>query len=68
MTVTGAVDGDTVALGLPNSIAGSDTYQTFYAWVSAADVVTVKRCNLTNTVTALTSPATATVRVDVWQH
>jgi hypothetical protein len=68
MTVTGAADGNTVSLGIPAALAASDNYQSFTAYVSAANTVTVKRCNLLNTVTALSNPGASTVRVDVWQH
>lgn len=67
VTVTGAVDGDTVALGIPTALATSSVYQAFYGWVSAADTVSVKRCNLTNATTALADPAAATVRATVLQ-
>lgn len=65
IAVTGATDGDGVACGIPNALAASDTYQSFQCFVSAADTVTVKRCNLLNTVTALSNPAAATVKVKV---
>jgi hypothetical protein len=65
VTVTGAADGDTVALGIPNALAVADAYQSFDGFVSAADTVTVKRCNLTNATTALTNPAAAVVRATV---
>lgn len=68
ITVTGAVDGDTVVLGVPAALSASDNYQAFTGYVSAADTVTVKRCNLLNAVTALSDPAAATVRADVWRH
>lgn len=68
MTVTGAADGDTVVLGIPNALAASDNYQSFQGYVSAANTVTVKRCNLLNLVTALSNPAAAEVRADVWKH
>lgn len=66
ITVTGATDGDTVTLGIPTGLSGSDANQSFWGYVSAANTVTVKRCNLTNT--ALSNPAAYTVRADVWQH
>lgn len=67
VTVTGAVDGDTVEIGLPAALGTSDANQIFYGYVSATNTVTVKRCNI-QTLTALSNPAAATVRVDVWQH
>ena len=68
ITVTGAADGDTVYLGIPAALAGSDSYQNFWGYVSAANTITVKRCNPINVTTALSDPAAATVRADVWQH
>ena len=68
VTVAGAADGDPVSLGVPTALAASDNYQNFTAYVSAANTVTVKRCNLLNLVTALSNPAAATVRVDVWKN
>lgn len=68
ITVTGAIDGDVVTLGIPNALQTSSTYQSFQGFVSAAGVVTVKRCNLTNTITSLSNPAPATVRAVVIQY
>jgi hypothetical protein len=65
ITVTGAVDGDPVMLGIPNALASSDSYQHFWGYVSAANTVTVRRCNPTNAVTALSDAAAATVRATV---
>jgi hypothetical protein len=67
ITVTGAADGDAVALGLPSALATADTYQSFHAFVSAANTVTVKRCNLTNATTALSNPTAATVKVTIFK-
>lgn len=67
ITVTGAGDGDVVALGLPHALVNGSTYQSFYGWVSAANTVSVRRCNLTNATTALSDPAAATVRATVIQ-
>jgi hypothetical protein len=65
VTVTGAADGDAVALGVPAALATADTYQSFQGFVSSANTVAVKRCNLTNATTALSNPAAATVSVTV---
>jgi hypothetical protein len=65
ITVTGAADGDAVAIGVPAALATADTYQSFQGFVSSANTVTVKRCNLTNATTALTNAAAATVRATV---
>ena len=65
MTVTDAADGDTCALGVPNALAsGANTSLTCF--VSAADTVTVRRCN--SATGAAADPASATVRATVWQH
>lgn len=68
VTVTGAASGDVVSLGIPATLAGADTYQHFWGYVSAANTVTVKRCNPTNATTALSDPAAATVRATVLQY
>lgn len=67
ITVTGAVDGNPVFIGVPNALAAADNYQMFTCYVSAADTVTVKRCNLTNVAMALSNPAAATVTAMVFQ-
>lgn len=66
ITVTGAADGDTVALGVPTALAdvdGGTERTTFFGWVSGADTVSVRRCNVTGSATA--EPAAATVRATV---
>lgn len=63
ITVTGAAAGDTVDLGVPN--AAWTTGVQFTAWVSAADTVTVRGCDVTS---GNDNPSAATVRVGVWQH
>jgi hypothetical protein len=64
MTVTGAADGDCVALGIPNAAASvGDT--VFSAWVSAANTVTVQCLN--NNGLAAVNPASVTVRVIVFK-
>jgi hypothetical protein len=67
ITVTGAASGDVVSLGIPAALAAADAYQGFWGYVSAANTVTVKRCNPINATTALSNPAAATVRVQVNQ-
>ena len=62
VTVTGAADGDTVGLGVPNAAVVSAT-SFYYGWVSAADTVTVRYCTLVSG-----DPPSATFRVDVWKH
>jgi hypothetical protein len=65
VSATGAADGDSVALGIPNALAAVNGL-AWFGWVSAPGVVSVRGCN----VTSQTVPATPTanVRVDVWQH
>lgn len=67
ITVTGAANGDSVALGIPAAAWATTEYATIEGFVSAANTVTVKRCNLTNATTALSNPAAVTVRATVIQ-
>ena len=67
VTVTGAVDGNPVALGIPAAAWATTEYATIEGFVSAADTVTVKRCNITNATTPLSNPASVTVRATVFQ-
>jgi hypothetical protein len=64
ITVTGAADGDTVALGVPQTMAGASGLM-FFGWVSAADTVSVRACNVSGGTVGL---LTGTVRADVWKH
>lgn len=43
MTLTGAVDGDSVMLGVPNGSVNVNT--AYFAWVSAANTITVRFIN-----------------------
>ena len=65
ITVTGAVDGNTVYLGIPTALS-STAGVSFSGFVSVADTVTVRGCKVTAGASA--DPAAATVRADVWQH
>jgi hypothetical protein len=67
ITVTGAANGDSVALGVPAAAWATTEYATIQGFVSATNTVTVKRCNLTNATTALSDPAAVTVRATVIQ-
>lgn len=67
ITVTGAANGDSVALGIPAAGWATTEYATIQGFVSATDTVTIKRCNLTNATTALSNPAAVTVRATVFQ-
>lgn len=64
IAVAGAADGDTVAIGVPNALA-STVGATFSGFVSAANTVTVRACDV---IGGVLDPAAATVRADVWQH
>lgn len=63
ITVTGAADGDVVAIGIPNGSTATNGVYT--AWVSAANTVTIMFTN-TNTITAI-DPASGTFRVTVFK-
>lgn len=67
ITVTGAADGDSVALGIPAAAWATTEYATIEGFVSATNVVTVKRCNLTNATTPLSNPAAVTIRATIIQ-
>ena len=60
ITVTGAVDGDAVILGVPNGSVMADS--SYSAWVSAADTVTVR---FLNSGLVARDPASGTFRVAV---
>ncbi|MFL6438648.1 MAG: beta strand repeat-containing protein [Terriglobales bacterium] len=60
----GASDGDTVAIGVPNSMGSVDGL-TWFAWVSTADTVSVRACNVT---AAPASIPADNLRADVWKH
>lgn len=64
VVATGAADGDTVALGVPSSLAaGGDL--VFFGFVSAPDTVSVRTCNIG---AASVDNLSGSVRVDVWRH
>jgi hypothetical protein len=44
VTVTGASDGDVVSIGVPNAAAVADA--SYFAWVSAADTITIRCFNI----------------------
>ena len=67
ITVTGAANGDPVYVGIPAAAWATTEYATINYFVSAADTVTVKRCNLTNSTTARSNPAAVTIRAVVVQ-
>lgn len=66
-TLTGAADGDTVALGVPNAMMTVAGIPSYSAWVSAANTITIRACNLDPNANEKTG-ASGTIRVDVWEH
>lgn len=63
-TVTGAAEGDTLALGLPSSFSNFDFQaMTATAFVSAPDTVSVRLCNAANGPLAFTSPIDIKIRL-----
>ncbi len=63
--VAGVRDRDTVALGVPSSLARIQGL-TLFGWVDAPDTVRVRVCN--GTFVQTVDPPTASLRIDVWQH
>lgn len=62
VTVTGAADGDVVSIGVPNgSVPGTSGY---FAWVSAADTVTIRFANQSG---SSADPASGIFKVLVWK-
>ena len=66
-TFTGASDGDTIALGVSNAMMTVAGIPNYFGWVSAANAVTIRACNLDPNVNQKTG-ASGTIRVDVWKH
>jgi hypothetical protein len=62
-SVSGALPGDSVAVGMPDTAAGLSGF-SWNTWVSAADVVSLRHC----TGSATTSDQALSVRIDIWQH
>lgn len=62
ITVSGAATGDSVDIGVPNGSVPNGT-AFFTGWVSSANTVTIRYCNLSSG-----DPASGTFRADVWQH
>lgn len=60
ITVTGTIDGDNVSVGVPNGSMTANA--TFFAWVSAANTVSVRYNNYS---AAAQDPASGTFRVAV---
>ena len=60
LTVTGAADGDSVSLGVPNSAVNANS--CFTAWVSASNTVTVRFNNYSS---GAIDPASGTFKATV---
>jgi hypothetical protein len=68
VALSGASDGDSIALGVPNSLmAAGSGILNYAAWISAANAVTIRVCNL-NVNGPKTDPVSGIIRVDVWKH
>jgi hypothetical protein len=63
VTVTGAADGDVVAIGVPNGSVANDVI--FTAWVSAANTVTIRATN--NNSSTSRDPASGTFKAFVYK-
>jgi hypothetical protein len=61
---TGASDGDSIALGVPNGLASAGDIILF-GWVSAPDTVSIRACNMGG---ATLENSVGSVRIDVWKH
>jgi len=70
-TVSGASDGDSLALGVPNSLVNPTAtgagILNYSAWVSAANTITIRVCNV-NPNGPKSNAVTGTIRVDIWKH
>lgn len=66
-SLSGAVAGDIVFLGMAQEIAGATSTVVWNAWVPAADTVYVRVCNVGSSA-ATPNFATGTVRIDVLRH
>lgn len=63
-TLTGASDGDTIALGVPNERMSAPNL-IYSGWVSAADTITLRVCAIG---TKPSKFGTGAIRVDLWKH
>jgi hypothetical protein len=60
ITLTGAVDGDAVVLGVPNAAVNGNS--NYFAWISAANTITVRFNNYSS---LAINPASATFKVTI---
>jgi hypothetical protein len=63
----GASDGDAIALGVPNARMGGGGTLNYFAWVSAANTITIRACNIDPNVKQTTA-GSGVIRVDLWKH
>jgi hypothetical protein len=66
LSLTGANDGDTVALGIPNARTTGGGNVLYFAWVSAANSITIEACNVS--ASPQKTAGSGAIRVDVWKH
>jgi hypothetical protein len=64
VSVPGASDGDTLALGVTNAMVPGGSLN-YFAWVSGPGIVTIRVCNIKGSTNA---QITGTIRVDIWKH
>ena len=62
----GASDGDTLALGVPNARTTGGGMIVYFAWVSAANSVTIEGCNISGS--PQKTAGSGAIRVDLWKH
>jgi concanavalin A-like lectin/glucanase superfamily protein len=65
-TITGAGDGNTLALGVPNARTTGGGTILYFAWVSAANTITVEACNIS--ASPQKTAGSGAIRVDLWKH
>jgi hypothetical protein len=66
-TVTAAIDGNTIALGVPNARMNQGGHIVYSAWVSAANTVTVQACNI-DSLNKQKAPGSGSIRLDLWMY
>lgn len=67
LTFTGASDGDAVTLGMPNARMGGGGILLYTAWVSSANTITLRVCNIDPNAKQ-TTVGTGAIRIDLWKH
>ena len=67
LAFAGASDGDSIGLGVPNAMMAASGIPSYTAWVSAANTIIIRACNLDPN-TPQKSGTSGTIRVDVWKH